>query len=52
MTTLVQANGTWNATPAALCRWHLAARRLGSDPAGNVGRATQTLTVTGELACA
>ena len=45
MTTLLQANGTWNATPAALSdgTWLIVASV--PDPAGNVGTATQTLTI-------
>jgi hypothetical protein len=47
MTTLVQANGTWNATPTIVGRgaWPVVASV--SDPAGNVGSATQTLTIAG-----
>jgi hypothetical protein len=45
MTTLVQANGTWNATPpfVGAGTWPVVASA--PDPAGNVGRATQTLTI-------
>ena len=45
MTTLVQANGTWNATPALVGAgtWQVIASA--PDPAGNVGRAGQTLTI-------
>ena len=46
MTTLLQANGTWNVTPTSLCRGTLRLVATVMDPAGNVGRATQTLTVT------
>jgi hypothetical protein len=45
MTTLVQANGTWNATPSPVGEgtWLVAA--AAPDPAGNVGSDTQTLTI-------
>jgi hypothetical protein len=45
LTTLVQANGTWNATPARVGpgRWPVVASV--PDPAGNVGRAAQLLTI-------
>ncbi len=45
MTTLLQANGTWNATPTVvgLGVWPVAASA--PDPAGNVGTAAQTLTI-------
>jgi hypothetical protein len=45
MTTLLQANGTWNTTPAALALgvWPLSASA--QDPAGNEGVAVQTLTI-------
>ncbi len=45
MTTLVQGTGTWNATPTlvGLGRWPVTAST--SDPAGNVGSATQMLTI-------
>jgi len=45
LTTLVQPNGTWNATPTALSdgTWLIVASV--PDPAGNVGTATQTLTI-------
>jgi Ice-binding-like/Bacterial Ig-like domain len=45
LTTLLQANGTWNATPTALSdgTWLIVASV--PDPAGNVGSATQTLTI-------
>jgi hypothetical protein len=46
MTTLLQANGTWNATPTlvGLGTWPVVASV--SDPAGNAGRATQSLRIT------
>jgi hypothetical protein len=45
MTTLLQANGTWNATPTfvGLGTWAVVASA--ADPAGNVGSAGQTLSV-------
>jgi hypothetical protein len=45
MTTLLQLDGTWNATPTAegIGTWHIVASV--PDPAGNVGSAGQTLTV-------
>lgn len=45
MTTLLQANGTWNATPTVVGvgTWPVVASA--PDPAGNVGRASQTLTI-------
>ena len=45
MTTLVQGNGTWNATPTlvGLGTWPVTASA--GDPAGNVGTASQTLTI-------
>lgn len=44
-TTLLQADGTWNATPSALGAgvWSVVASAL--DPAGNTGSDTQTLTI-------
>ncbi len=49
MTTLVQSTGTWNATPTlvGLGAWPVVASA--SDPAGNVGTATQILTITTPL---
>jgi hypothetical protein len=45
MTTLVQANGTWNATASAITvgTWLVIASV--ADPAGNVGSSTQALTI-------
>jgi hypothetical protein len=45
MTTLVQTNGTWNATPTIVGKgaWPVVASV--SDQAGNVGSATQMLTI-------
>jgi hypothetical protein len=45
MTTLVQDNGTWNATPAVVGEGTWPVVATAADPAGNVGRARQTLTV-------
>lgn len=47
MTTLVQANGTWNATPATVGEGTWSVVASAADPAGNVGIAKQTLTITG-----
>jgi hypothetical protein len=46
MTTLLQTNGTWNTTPTSVGRgtWRIDASD--QDPAGNVGRAEQTLTIS------
>ena len=46
MTTLVQANGSWNATPGLVGEgtWGVLAAVV--DPAGNVGRAGQLLTIS------
>jgi hypothetical protein len=48
MTTLVRANGAWNATPTFVGKgtWPVAASA--PDPAGNVGSATQILTIASE----
>jgi hypothetical protein len=48
MTTLVQANGTWNATPTLVGegRWPVVASA--PDPAGNVGSARQTLSIAAD----
>jgi len=45
MTTLLQANRTWNATPSVVGQgtWTIVASA--ADPAGNVGSATQALTI-------
>lgn len=45
MTTLLQANGTWNATPARIGAGAWPVVASAPDPAGNVGSATQTLTI-------
>ena len=44
MTTLLQANGTWNATPTLVGDGTWAVVASATDPAGNVGSAAQTLT--------
>ena len=48
MTTLVQTNGSWNATPppGAYGTWTVGASI--QDPAGNVGSAQQTLTIVAD----
>jgi hypothetical protein len=46
MTTLLQANGTWNTTPTPLGDGTWAVVASAPDPAGNVGSANQTLTIT------
>ena len=48
MTSLVQADGTWNATPnsVGVGAWTVGA--AAADPAGNVGSATQSLTIAGD----
>ena len=45
MTTLLQANGTWNATPATVGEGTWTVVATAPDPAGNVGSATQALTI-------
>ena len=45
ITSLVQANGSWNATPSALGPGTWSAVVSVPDPAGNVGSATQTIVV-------
>jgi hypothetical protein len=45
MTTLVQANGTWNATPAPVGEGTWLVVASVPDPAGNVGSARQVLTI-------
>ncbi len=45
-TTLVQPNGTWNATPEVVGPGTWTVTAAVADPAGNVGRATQTLTIS------
>jgi hypothetical protein len=45
MTTLVQANGSWNATPAPVGEGTWLVVASAADPAGNVGSARQTLTI-------
>jgi hypothetical protein len=49
LTTLLQADGTWNATPPTPLHdgvWAVTASAV--DPAGNVGSASQTLTITND----
>ncbi|MDX6539529.1 MAG: hypothetical protein QOI71_1139 [Gaiellales bacterium] len=45
MTTLLQANGAWNATPTALAAGQWAVVASVPDPAGNVGSAGQMLSI-------
>jgi hypothetical protein len=45
MTTLLQANGTWNATPTFVGEGTRTVVASAPDPAGNVGSARQTLTI-------
>jgi hypothetical protein len=45
MTTLLQADGTWNATPTSLSAGTWAVSASAPDPAGNIGSAGQTLTI-------
>jgi hypothetical protein len=45
MTTLVQANGTWNATASAITAGTWLVIASAADPAGNVGSTRQALTV-------
>ncbi|MFA4928316.1 MAG: Ig-like domain-containing protein [Patulibacter sp.] len=45
ITTLVQADGTWNATPTPVGYGAWAISAAVPDPAGNVGRAGQLLTI-------
>jgi hypothetical protein len=45
MTTLVQASGSWNVTPSTVGEGTYSVVASVPDPAGNVGSATQTLTV-------
>ena len=44
-TTLLQADGTWNVTPAELAEGTWAVVATAPDPAGNEGSATQMLTI-------
>jgi hypothetical protein len=49
MTTLVQANGTWNVTPTFVGEGSWPVVAAAADPAGNVGSAGQTLTIAANL---
>jgi hypothetical protein len=49
ITTLVQANGSWNATPTAVGYGTWAVAAAVADPAGNVGRAAQLLTIAADV---
>lgn len=46
LTTLLQPNGTWNATPGFVGPGTWTVVATASDPAGNVGSASQTLTIS------
>lgn len=45
MTTLLQPDGTWNATPTVVGQGTWSVVASAPDPAGNVGSARQTLTI-------
>jgi hypothetical protein len=49
LTALVQANGSWNATPTKVGTGGWPVVATVPDPAGNVGRAQQTLTTGGSV---
>jgi hypothetical protein len=49
MTTLVQPNGKWNATPTLVGAGTWPVVASAADPAGNVGSARQTLTIATSL---
>jgi Ice-binding-like/Bacterial Ig-like domain len=49
LTTLLQADGTWNATPSRVGDGSWPVVASDSDPAGNVGSARQLLTVGADL---
>ena len=48
MTTLLQANGSWNATPTLVGKGNWPVVASAPDPAGNVGSASQTLTIASD----
>jgi Ice-binding-like/Bacterial Ig-like domain len=48
ITTLLQAKGTWNATPTPVGHGKWAVVASAPDPAGNIGIARQKLTITGK----
>ena len=52
MTTLLQANGTWNATPAPVAEGAWTVVASVPDAAGNVGSAAQTLTISADASLA
>ena len=52
MTTLLQANGTWNATPTVVGEGTWLVVASVPDLAGNVGTATQTLTIAADAPAA
>jgi hypothetical protein len=45
MTTLLQENGKWNVTPTVVARGAWTVVASAPDPAGNIGRARQVLTI-------
>jgi len=46
MTTLLQANGSWNTTPSVVAAGTWTVLAWAADPAGNIGSATQALTIS------
>ena len=48
MTTLLQANGRWNVTPTVVAKGAWTVVASAPDPAGNIGRARQVLTIAAE----
>ena len=49
MTTLLQGDGTWNATPTSIAAGTWAVAASVPDPAGNLGIAGQTLTIGADV---
>ncbi|MBF6620137.1 MAG: DUF3494 domain-containing protein [Patulibacter sp.] len=48
MTTLLQSDGTWNVSPAPVDYGTWTVSAAAPDPAGNIGRAGQTLTIAAD----
>jgi hypothetical protein len=48
MTTLLQASGRWNVTPTVVAKGTWTVVASAPDPAGNIGRARQVLTIAAE----
>ena len=48
-TTLLQANGTWNTNPGEIGEGNWQVEASATDPAGNIGTASQTLTIGPEV---